>query len=132
LEFRLAYIADTEATFTPAFKLMLDNEATFFQPGDDRVASLFLWHFVEEVEHRLFIFSAELAVIAVVALPTLLRQWHNEHPSPNRLSAYSVRCIWLSLRRYGSARCPTTSAPRTEPRLTERRSGPWRTPRCAS
>ncbi len=32
---------------------MLDNDATLFAPpGDDRVASLFLWHFVEEVEHR--------------------------------------------------------------------------------
>src|SRR5262245_62686201 len=27
LEFRLAYVADTEATFTPSFKLMLENEA---------------------------------------------------------------------------------------------------------
>jgi predicted metal-dependent hydrolase len=52
LAYRLAYIADLEATFTPAFKLMLDNEDTLFRPGDDRVASLFLWHFVEEVEHR--------------------------------------------------------------------------------
>ena len=52
VEFRLAYVADLEATFTPSFKLMLDNEATLFRPGDDRVASLFLWHFVEEVEHR--------------------------------------------------------------------------------
>jgi hypothetical protein len=31
------------------------------------------------------IFSVELAVIAVIALPTLLRQWHNELPSPNWL-----------------------------------------------
>jgi predicted metal-dependent hydrolase len=52
LEFRLAYAADLEATFTPSFKMMLDNEETLFRPGDDRVASLFLWHFVEEVEHR--------------------------------------------------------------------------------
>ena len=52
LEFRLAYIADLEATFTPSFKLMLDNEETLFRPGDERVASLFIWHFVEEVEHR--------------------------------------------------------------------------------
>jgi predicted metal-dependent hydrolase len=66
LEFRLAYIADTEATFTPAFKLMLDNEATLFQPGDDRVASLFLWHFVEEVEHRS---SALMIYDAVVGKP---------------------------------------------------------------
>jgi hypothetical protein len=52
LEFRLAYVADLEATFTPSFKLMLDNSDVLFRPGDDRVASLFLWHFVEEVEHR--------------------------------------------------------------------------------
>ena len=52
LDFRLAYIADLEATFTPSFKLMLDNEETLFRPGDDRVASLLIWHFVEEVEHR--------------------------------------------------------------------------------
>ncbi|GGK67213.1 metal-dependent hydrolase [Nocardia camponoti] len=52
VRYRLAYTADLEATFTPVFKLMLDNEATLFAPGDDRVASLFLWHFVEEVEHR--------------------------------------------------------------------------------
>jgi predicted metal-dependent hydrolase len=52
LKYRLAYTADLEATFTPTFKLMLDNDATLFAPGDDRVASLFLWHFVEEVEHR--------------------------------------------------------------------------------
>ena len=52
LAFRLAYVADTEATFTPTFKMLLDNEATLFHPGDDRVASLLLWHFVEEVEHR--------------------------------------------------------------------------------
>ncbi len=51
-DYRLAYTADLEATFTPVFKLMLDNEANLFRPGDDRVASLFIWHFVEEVEHR--------------------------------------------------------------------------------
>ncbi|MFD3813182.1 metal-dependent hydrolase [Rhodococcus sp. NPDC058639] len=61
LEYRLAYTADLEATFTPVFKLMLDNESHLFRPGDDRVASLFIWHFVEEVEHRssaLIIFDA--------------------------------------------------------------------------
>jgi predicted metal-dependent hydrolase len=52
LAYRFAYTASLEATFTPTFKLMLDNDATLFAPGDDRVASLFLWHFVEEVEHR--------------------------------------------------------------------------------
>ncbi|MGU3498498.1 metal-dependent hydrolase [Mycobacterium sp. C31M] len=52
VQFRLAYIADLEATFTPSFKMMLDNEDTLFRPGDERVASLLVWHFVEEVEHR--------------------------------------------------------------------------------
>ena len=52
LAYRLAYIADLEATFTPWFKMLLDHDDTLFQPGDDRVASLFLWHFVEEIEHR--------------------------------------------------------------------------------
>ncbi len=52
VEFHLAYTASLEATFTPIFKLFLDHHRTLYQPGDDRVASLFLWHFVEEVEHR--------------------------------------------------------------------------------
>jgi predicted metal-dependent hydrolase len=52
LEYRLAYTADLESTFTPIFKVMLDHEDVLFRPGDERVASLFLWHFVEEVEHR--------------------------------------------------------------------------------
>jgi predicted metal-dependent hydrolase len=52
LAYRLAYIADLEATFTPYFKMLLDHDDALFQPGDDRVASLFLWHFVEEIEHR--------------------------------------------------------------------------------
>lgn len=52
VNYRLAYTADLEATFTPVFKLMLDHDESLFAPGDDRVASLFIWHFVEEVEHR--------------------------------------------------------------------------------
>ncbi|MDH6247276.1 metal-dependent hydrolase [Mycobacterium sp. OTB74] len=52
LKYRLAYIADLEATFTPTFTMMLNNAHKLFAPGDDRVASLFLWHFVEEIEHR--------------------------------------------------------------------------------
>jgi ring-1,2-phenylacetyl-CoA epoxidase subunit PaaE len=61
LEFRLAFIASLEATFTPFFKVFLDHPGEFFAPGDDRVASLFLWHFIEEVEHRssaLIVFDA--------------------------------------------------------------------------
>jgi len=78
LKFRLAYIADLEATFTPSFKMMLDNEATLFRPGDDRVASLFMWHFVEEVEHRssaLVIYDAAVSNswYRIRALPGVVR-----------------------------------------------------------
>ena len=62
LAWRLAYAAVVEATFTPYFKVFLDHEDKLFQPGDERVASLFLWHFVEEIEHRS---SAQLVYDAV-------------------------------------------------------------------
>ncbi|OBH49273.1 metal-dependent hydrolase [Mycobacterium sp. E2479] len=52
LQWRLAYPAVVEATFTPYFKVFLDHEDKLFAPGDEAVASLFLWHFVEEIEHR--------------------------------------------------------------------------------
>jgi len=52
LPWRLAYTAVIEATFTPYFSVFLNHEDKLFGPGDERVASLFLWHFVEEIEHR--------------------------------------------------------------------------------
>lgn len=57
LEFHLAYVTDVEATFTPLFGMMLNNEAALFRGGSDNVASLFLWHFMEEIEHRSSAFS---------------------------------------------------------------------------
>jgi predicted metal-dependent hydrolase len=52
IEFHAAYVANLEATFTPLFKVILDNRDSLFDGGDSRVASLMMWHFVEEVEHR--------------------------------------------------------------------------------
>jgi predicted metal-dependent hydrolase len=52
LEFHLAYIANLEATFTPLFKMVLDNRHRLFAGGDERIGSLLIWHFVEEIEHR--------------------------------------------------------------------------------
>jgi predicted metal-dependent hydrolase len=52
LEFHLAYVANLEATFTPLFKMIFDNRRLLFEGGDERVGTLFLWHFVEEIEHR--------------------------------------------------------------------------------
>ncbi len=66
LRYHLAYIADIEATFTPLFDLMLRHRDTLFDNGDRRVAPLFMWHLVEEVEHRC---SAQLIYDAVVPSP---------------------------------------------------------------
>lgn len=52
VEFHAAYIANLEATFTPLFKVVLDNRDSLFAGSDRRVASLMTWHFVEEIEHR--------------------------------------------------------------------------------
>ena len=106
LKFRLAYIADLEATFTPSFKMMLDNEATLFRPGDDRVASLLLWHFVEEVEHRssaLVIYDAVIGeswfriralprIFAhLVAVTRIIAEGVNTHvPEADRLDARTL------------------------------------------
>lgn len=51
-EFHVSYVANIEATFTPLFKVFLDYRDSMFGGGDPRVASLILWHFVEEIEHR--------------------------------------------------------------------------------
>ncbi|MGE2815115.1 metal-dependent hydrolase [Mycobacterium heidelbergense] len=78
LEYRLAYIANLEATFTPSFRFLLDNEHIMFRPGDDRVASLLLWHMVEEVEHRssaLIIYNAVVGkrLYRLQTLPSVVR-----------------------------------------------------------
>ena len=39
LNYRLAYIADLEATFTPFFKLLLDNEDVLFRTEMIRVVT---------------------------------------------------------------------------------------------
>ena len=52
LKYHLAYVGGLESIFTPSFRLMLDNREPLFSGGDARVASLFLWHFCEEIEHR--------------------------------------------------------------------------------
>lgn len=52
VEFHAAYIANLEATFTPLFKVVLDNGESLFAGSDQRAASLMTWRFVEEIEHR--------------------------------------------------------------------------------
>jgi hypothetical protein len=77
LDYHLAYIADLEATFTPTFKMTLDHADELFRPGDERVASLFIWHFVEEIEHR----SSALAIYEHV----VARKWYRLTQLPSVL-----------------------------------------------
>lgn len=63
LEFHLAYAANIEATFAPLFGTWLEHPAQLFDNGDPQVAALFLWHFVEEIEHRASAFRVYNAVV---------------------------------------------------------------------
>ncbi len=83
LEFHLAYAADIEATYTPLFNVWLRHRASFFDNGDPRVAPLFLWHLVEEIEHRS---SAYLLYNAVVADP-----WYRLRVMP-RVFSHMLGC----------------------------------------
>lgn len=67
LEYLVAYIAALEGTFPPFFKMVLDHRDSLLANGDARVASLFAWHFVEEIEHRA---SATILYDAIVPEPT--------------------------------------------------------------
>jgi len=51
-DFHLAYIANLEATFTPTLRFAINYREKLFAAGDANVSSLFLWHAVEEIEHR--------------------------------------------------------------------------------
>ncbi len=117
LRFHLAYVADLEATFTPAFKLLLDHEERLFQPGDERVASLLVWHFVEEIEHRSSALLIYRAVVGSEAyrlgvIPSMVRHIYrvfrvtaggfNDHvPFEDRKVDARVLLPTFGARRYG-------------------------------
>lgn len=52
LRSNLAIVANIELMFTPLAKINIENREEFFAEGDQHVASLFLWHCMEEMEHR--------------------------------------------------------------------------------
>ena len=51
-KFHLAYMAGLEATFPSLFRSLIDHRERLFADGDTRVASVLLWHCIEEIEHR--------------------------------------------------------------------------------
>jgi hypothetical protein len=89
LAYHLAYVADIEATFTPAFGLLLEHRETLFDNGDPRVASLFLWHFTEEIEHR----SSALKIYDAV-VPS---KWYRLRVAPSVI-AHTSRMQQIALR----------------------------------
>ena len=52
LAYQLAYSAIIEATSLPLYKIIIHHRDKLMAGGDSRVASLLLWHFCEELEHR--------------------------------------------------------------------------------
>lgn len=52
LEYHLAYTAIVELSFGPTAKFIIDQRQPLLGQCDKRAASLVLWHFVEEFEHR--------------------------------------------------------------------------------
>ena len=104
IEFHAAYIANLEATFTPLFKVILDNRDSLFGGGDQRVASLMMWHFVEEIEHR----SSGLMLCRHINPDPWYRvQAHPGHVQPRR-QAVPSRSQRFSTRSFRSR----TAAPR--------------------
>lgn len=52
MDFHLAYAAIVELCFGPFAKFVVESKEHLFVQSDPRVASFFLWHLVEEFEHR--------------------------------------------------------------------------------
>lgn len=52
LHYMITYSAIIEGTSLPLYKIMIDHRDKLILGGDERVASLLLWHFSEEIEHR--------------------------------------------------------------------------------
>ncbi|WP_059018913.1 metal-dependent hydrolase [Mycobacterium sp. M26] len=78
LNFHLAYVANIEASFPPIFGFFIERRDCLYS-GDNRVASLFLWHYIEEIEHRS---SADIIFEGVVGsrryrLSTVRRTWRH-------------------------------------------------------
>lgn len=52
IRFRLAYVANMESAFSPIVRFTINNREVLFSKGHKKVSSLFLWHAIEESEHR--------------------------------------------------------------------------------
>lgn len=52
MAYRLGYSAIIEATSLPLYKVIIEHRDKLLTGADKRVASLLLWHFCEEIEHR--------------------------------------------------------------------------------
>lgn len=52
MEFRMAYVANMESAFPSTINFVINNREIMFSRGDKRISSLFLWHAIEETEHK--------------------------------------------------------------------------------
>lgn len=63
LDFRLAYAAGFESMALAVGHWLTEERELLFAGSDSRVASLVLWHFVEEIEHKRTAFDVYQAVV---------------------------------------------------------------------
>src|SRR5262245_20461572 len=132
LEFHLAYAADIEATFTPMFNVWLRHRDALFDNGDPRVAPLFLWHLVEEIEHRSSAYVIYNAVVRdrwyrlrvlpkvfshMLGCSSLIFRGFDKHvPFEARQAPASGLALgWAEIRANLTRRWPFTSKPKDEP-----------------
>ena len=86
LEYHLAYAGCMEAIFTPFFKMILDHREILFSGGDQRLASMLLWHFCEEIEHR----SSALVVYDHVVGSYRYRFTNSRHMRRHAVSLFAM------------------------------------------
>lgn len=77
-KYHLAYIANLEATFTPTLSFVIEHREALFANGHRTISSLFLWHAIEEIEHRSSALDIYSAVVRnrwyrITKVPSLVR-----------------------------------------------------------
>jgi predicted metal-dependent hydrolase len=62
-DFALAYATTIELWFKPSANFFVQHRDALFTGGDDRIYAFFIWHFVEEFEHRHAMLSIYQALV---------------------------------------------------------------------
>ena len=102
LEWRLAYAAGFETMTMGITEWLINDREALFRGSDATIASLVLWHMVEETEHKSVAFDVYQAVSGGYALRLAGLAWGSLHVGLLSRRAYRVMLkkdgLWNSLR----------------------------------